>query len=188
MLKLDGWWCTACRTWNGPEHEICRCGGSRLSEEGLPRDELFRIVAAMVSERNAALETATRMQERISAFVEVARCAKALLDAEQVRDEALSGNYVATRQQLVVVENTARAALAVAVQRLGLGPEGTSMLTPPAPVRTYEQGRADAVTLLRQFADECFIGRGRPMLVEALVASPVNGLMVVAQMIEEGAP
>ena len=137
MLKLDGWWCTnattkdlpACRTWNDSVTTVCRrCSGSRTPEEGLSRDELFRIIAAMVSERNAALDTATRTQERISAFVEVARCAKALFEAEQKRDDMLEAGTYPDEARFVQM---AHATLAIAVQRLELGPEGTSMLTPP---------------------------------------------------------
>ena len=130
MLKLDGWWCTnaatkdlpACRTWNDSVATVCRrCSGSRTPEEWLSRDELFRIVAAMVSERNAALDTARRTQERISAFVEVARCAKAWIDI----NGTLKDGHIRSGA------GSCEIALAIAVQRLELGPEGTSMLTPP---------------------------------------------------------
>ena len=122
-----------CRTWvDGDKTATCpSCGGPRQQQEGISRDELFRIVNVMVRERNQATEMLTAAQEKLAAYIEVARCAKALLEAEQARNDALAETYMESRQGLVVAENRAYASLAVAVQALELGAGSAALQTPP---------------------------------------------------------
>ena len=89
----------------------------------------FKTIEMLARERNEMLATVTRTQERITRYIEVARCAKALLDANRAAEEDAHGT---------VADDTARAcedALATAVQALELGPESAAMLTPPAPAQ-----------------------------------------------------
>jgi hypothetical protein len=89
MIQLDGWYCTnetpdkrQCGTWNGTEKDRkeCRsCGGPRTAPEGLTREDLFRLCALMVRERNAAVGNLGAVQEKLARYIECAQAAKAFV-------------------------------------------------------------------------------------------------------------
>jgi hypothetical protein len=91
VIQLDGWYCTnetpdkrQCGTWNGTEKDRkdrkeCRsCGGPKTAPEGLTREDLFRLCALMVRERNAAVENLGAVQEKL---IECAQAAKTFVYA-----------------------------------------------------------------------------------------------------------
>lgn len=115
----------------------------------------FKTIEMLARERNEMLANLTRTQERITRYVEVARCAKALLDANRAAEEDAHG---------IVADDTARAcedALATAVQALELGPEGAVMLTPPAPATTVRSGVAGHIGVHTGHSD-CPMTKGLP--------------------------
>jgi len=87
----------------------------------------FKTIEMLARERNEMLASQTRTQERIARYVEVARCAKAVVEAHEayVGGDGDEGN---DHEVLMACE----AALTAAVQALEMGPEGASMQTPPA--------------------------------------------------------
>jgi hypothetical protein len=92
VIQLAGWLCTnrpspdgpVCQTFNGEEkgpRKMCRaCGGPRVATEGLGRDDLFRLCAMLLVERNTAYENVTAMQEKLGRYIECAQAAKAFMD------------------------------------------------------------------------------------------------------------
>jgi hypothetical protein len=108
----------------------------------------FKTIEMLARERNQMLENLTAVQERLSRFVEAARCAKALCEAQQRLDEVPS-DWDNSSQTYEL--GTCGIALAVAVRALELGPEGTAMLTPP----TGEVTERDALIASRCTLENC---------------------------------
>jgi hypothetical protein len=98
VIQLDGWYCTneipegrQCGTWNGLEKDRkeCRsCGGPRTAPEGLTREDLFRVCALMIRERNAAVENVTTMQEKLGKYIACAQAAKAFVKDGSIQAKA----------------------------------------------------------------------------------------------------
>jgi hypothetical protein len=93
MIQLDGWWCPKCRCWNGLEknRRTCRsCDAPRTAPEGLSREDLFRLVNALLVENVAMLDNVTAMQEKLGRYIECAQAAKAVADDEEYPDRSVA--------------------------------------------------------------------------------------------------
>jgi hypothetical protein len=73
MIVLGGWWCV-CRTWNGEEKDVrpsCRvCGGPRIPEAGLNRDQLVAVLAECTRELVVLHYAVTEIQGRCTELLE----------------------------------------------------------------------------------------------------------------------
>jgi hypothetical protein len=93
VIMLYGWFCPACKVFNGEEkaqRSTCRaCDGPRTGSEGLSRDNLFRILAAMLVENAAMRDNLTAVQGKLSRYIACAQAAKAFVtDHAYMTDDA----------------------------------------------------------------------------------------------------